>query len=206
MKPPGALGSLLLAAAWLVGCAGVPRATVSPVSASKVATAASLPAHPQEIGPDSVIEVVGTDTITGDHVVKVRRFRGSVSIDEPVSCDFVVDMTSLTAESSIIEDFIKSPRFLDVRHFPEAHFTTTRVRAAKVAGEYVVEGRLSLHGVEKEISFPATLDRADGRARVRANFLLPRRAFNLVLTGLWETLLEDDIRVRFDLVVRAPTP
>jgi polyisoprenoid-binding protein YceI len=197
---PSALWSLV-AAALVVSCGGaVPRATVESIAPRSAATTAPR-AHPEAIGPDSTIEVVGADTITGDHVVKVKRFHGTVSFDEPIACDFVVDMTSLAAESSIIEDFIKSPRFLDVRRYPEARFETTRVRAAKAAGQYLVEGRLSLHGVEKEISFPATLDRAGGRARIRANFLLPRRAFGLLLSGIWETVLEDDIRVHLDLVV-----
>jgi polyisoprenoid-binding protein YceI len=200
----GAAGTLASMALLAVGCGSVPHATVSPISAGPPAsTPAPAAARPQEIAPESIIEVIGADTVTGDHVVKVRRFHGTVSIDDPIGCEFAVDMTSLKAESSLIEDFIKSPRFLDVRRYPEARFTTTRVRAGRAAGSYVVEGRLSLHGVDKEISFPATLEREEGVPHVRANFLLPRRAFNLILSGIWETLLEDDIRVRLDLVVRA---
>jgi polyisoprenoid-binding protein YceI len=190
----------------LAGCGGgVPHATVAPIAAHANAPTATEPrARAEEIAPESTIEVVGTDSITGDHVVRVERFHGTVSLDEPLSCDFTAEMTSLRAESKLVEDFIKSPHFLDVRHYPEARFSATRIVRTKDNGEYLIEGRLSLHGIEKEISFPATLAKDRGDSRVRANFLLPRRAFNLLLTGIWEKLLEDDIRVKLDLIVRAP--
>ena len=139
----------------------------------------------------STIEVVGSGTITGDHVVRVRRFSGKVSLNEPITCDFLADMSSLAAESELIEDFIKSSRFLDVRRYPEARFTTTKV--TREGEGYRVEGRLSLHGVEKEIRFRRLWCKrraAPGCGRTFA----ARHAFGLVLGGVWERLLRTTSR------------
>ena len=51
---------------------------------------------------------------------------------------------------------LKSDTFLNVAEFPEIRFESAKVTAGKNANEYLVAGKLTLHGVTKDLTVPLT--------------------------------------------------
>jgi len=95
-----------------------------------------------------------------------------------------IDLASVTTENLERDEHIRSQEFFDVARFPRATFTSTGVRVQAHANP-VVLGRLSLHGVEREVEVEITDQTSrvgiDGYERrtyeIRAE--IDRRAFGL---------------------------
>lgn len=85
-----------------------------------------------------------------------------------------IDLASLALGS--VSDQAKGPEFLDVAAHPVARFT-----ADLLAGPQglVAEGKLALHGAEKQIDLPFTLTIDGDRARMTGTARLDRRDFGI---------------------------
>ena len=193
-----ALGALVVAC----GPPPVPRAAIGDhVSAAPPprSSAADPPAAAVAVTPaTSKISVAGSDKFLGEHVVRFERFSGQLELGDPVRCALVIDVRSLVAENTVVGDFIRSGRFLDVARFPEARFEATRVEK-RGAGAYAFEGNLSLHGVTKSVAFPVTLHQDGAAVSARADFLLSRRAFGIGKDDVLDKMIDDEVRVHLEL-------
>lgn len=100
--------------------------------------------------------------VTGQHNGVVTLQEGSLEYtDGSLSGgSFVVDMTSITVldlEGGVkakLEGHLKSPDFFAVEEFPTATFTITKVIPRGIAGEYKVEGDLTVKGITQSIKIP----------------------------------------------------
>ena len=59
-----------------------------------------------------------------------------------------------------------------------------------------VKGTLDLHGVKKEISFPAKVTVEETKASIGAEFTLMRKDFGIVYPGKPEDLIRDEVLVK----------
>jgi polyisoprenoid-binding protein YceI len=69
-------------------------------------------------------------------------------------------MTSITSTDGAgarLEGHLKADDFFGVEKFPTANFVITKVTPAAAAGKLTVSGNLTIKGITKPISFPATL-------------------------------------------------
>ena len=95
-----------------------------------------------------------------------------------------IDLASVTTDNLERDEHIRSAEFFDVARFPRATFTSTGVRVQAHANP-VVLGRLSLHGVEREVEVEITeqTTRVDPGGQERRTYELraevDRRAFGL---------------------------
>lgn len=157
-------------------------------------------------GPaDSKIEFVGAK-VTGKHDGSFGIFTGTVTVvDGDVARSSVsaeVDATSLKTDQEKLTGHLKSPDFFDVEKFPKASFQSTSVKAGGERGAtHTVTGNLTLHGVTKAITFPATIAMGAGAVRVDAEFAINRKDFGLTYPGKADDLIKDDVLLR--LTVRA---
>ncbi|HZV60931.1 MAG TPA: YceI family protein [Methylophilaceae bacterium] len=82
---------------------------------------------------------------------------GTIFIDrnnlENSSVNARINMLSVNSGHAKRDDHIKKEDYLDAYKFGEMHFVSSKVEA-KGADEGILTGKLSLHGVTKEISFP----------------------------------------------------
>jgi len=100
--------------------------------------------------------------VTGQHNGVVTLQEGSLEYtDGSLSGgSFVVDMTSIAVldlEGNMkgkLEGHLKSPDFFAVEEFPTATFTITKVIPRGVAGEYKVEGDLTVKGHTQSVKIP----------------------------------------------------
>jgi polyisoprenoid-binding protein YceI len=110
------------------------------------------------------------------------KFSGKITVDpttksvKSISAD--IDTTSLYTPIPKLTDHLKTADFFEVREYPAAKFESTKITAAK-AGTVQINGNLTLHGVTKEISFPATVQ-IDGKGlTLDSDFTIDRSQFGM---------------------------
>ena len=141
--------------------------------------------------------------VTGTHEGGFESFTGTIWLGEggpaSSSIEVVIDTTSLWADKERLTGHLKSADFFDVETFPTATFSSTSIEAAE-DGSYTVTGNLDLHGVTKQIAFPASIDIGNDEIRASAEFAVKRFDFGIVYPGKAEDLIRDDVLVKLDLV------
>jgi polyisoprenoid-binding protein YceI len=137
------------------------------------------------LSPDNTkIQFVGThsgakpDPRTGGFA----KFEGKAEIDpakktlKAVSVE--IDTASLFTQIEMLTTHLKSADFFEVREYPAAKFESTKIVAGE-KGKATITGKLSLHGVTKEISFPATVEVGDKGLTLKSEFSIDRTQFGM---------------------------
>jgi polyisoprenoid-binding protein YceI len=70
------------------------------------------------------------------------------------SVDAKISLLSVNTSLAKRDEHIKKEEYLDVGHFADMQFVSTKVIASKNVNEGVITGKLTLHGVTKELTFP----------------------------------------------------
>lgn len=209
------IGASLFVAACEDPAANKPRATVSnstnvvsntqPASNGNTNATAALNGDSLAITPEnSKVEFTGSK-VTGKHDGGFRQFTGTIDLvnakaeESSVSVD--IDMTSVFSDADGLTNHLKTGDFFEVEKFPKASFKSTKIAAdtAKGADNYTITGDLTLRGVTKSVSFPATIKISDADAAVNADFSINRKDFGIVYTGKADDLIRDDVVIKLDL-------
>lgn len=174
----------------------VAAATPEPNAAAAAVTYAF-----SEVG--SSFEFVGAK-VTAKHDGKFGAFRGTVQlVDNDATKSRVsaeVDLGSLTADNPKLTGHLKSPDFFNVEKFPNATFKSTSIRAGGEGGAtHTVTGNLDLHGVTKQISFPAKVTTSADAVNVDAEFAINRKDFGIVYPGMANDLIKDEVLLKLKL-------
>jgi len=183
-----------------VGCSknpaeDVPKADVSAPSTSSGGATASAGAKTYAFGPNgSTVDFVGSK-VTGSHKGGFRKFAGELQVAGGKVADtgnkVVIDTTSLWADNERLTGHLKSPDFFNVAQHPTAIFETTSV--AQNATNFTVTGNLTLHGIKKQISFPADIKVSDDTADVKAQFFINRFDFEMKYAGKADDLIRKEV-------------
>jgi hypothetical protein len=126
--------------------------------------------------------------------------------------DFVIDMNTIkdNGASELLEKHLKSDDFFAVETYPESTFIITKVAPSSVeggkAGRYIITGNLKVKGIEKAISFPATITRAtDGSLKAVSSFAINRANWQVkynsqsFFSGLGNKAIRDAVEIALDL-------
>jgi polyisoprenoid-binding protein YceI len=109
------------------------------------------------------------------------KFSGKAQIDSAAkglkALEVDIETASLWTEFDMLTTHLKSPDFFEVRRYPTARFVTTKIEPA--AGATMITGKLTLHGVTKEISFPATVEVSDSGLKLKSEFTIDRSQFGM---------------------------
>ena len=176
-----------------VPAAGVSAATNAPVGA--VPAAATEAARTFAFGPaDSSIGFTGSK-VTGSHNGGFKTFAGEFKVVNGQIAGngnkVVISTTSLWSDADRLTGHLKSPDFFDVAKFPTATFVTLAVEAK--ATNHLVTGNLTLHGVTKQISFPAKIEITDAAVTVTAEFFVNRSDFEMKYPGKADDLIRQEV-------------
>jgi polyisoprenoid-binding protein YceI len=108
------------------------------------------------------------------------KFTGKAVVEGETLQSLQVDIetASLTTDIEKLTNHLKSPDFFDVRQHPKATFVSTKVEPDG-AGKVKITGDLTLLGVKKPISFPATVSTVGGALKLNAEFSIDRTQFNM---------------------------
>jgi len=207
------LAAVILVGLSLAACAADPAAD-APAATVEEATDAAPESPSTEVAvadsysftDASTISFVGSK-VTGSHDGGFRTFQASMELpgDDFTAAAVHVEIQtdSLWSDSERLTGHLKSPDFFDVESFPTATFHSTGI-TTNDDGTYTVTGNLDLHGVTKQISFPATIQKAEaGGYAVSAEFSIKRFDFGIAFAGAADDLIRDDVLIKLDLTTSA---
>jgi polyisoprenoid-binding protein YceI len=165
--------------------------------------------------PASTIGFIGSK-VTGSHDGGFQNFAGELRIIDGRLANsgnkVVIATGSLWSDNNRVTGHLKSDDFFDVAQFPTAVFYTTSI--VQEDGAATVTGNLSLHGITKQISFPAQVELSDDAVRIEAEFSLDRFAYEMKYAGSADNLIRREVvlklnvaaapgRADFDAIARA---
>jgi polyisoprenoid-binding protein YceI len=155
----------------------------------------SIPISPS----NSKVEFVGAK-VTASHEGGFTDFAGTVALAEPVeksTIELTIQTASIYADEKKLTKHLKSADFFDVEKFPTATFKSTSIE--KAADGHTITGDLTLHGVTKRISFPATVSATDEKVSANAEFSINRKDFGITYPGMPDDLIRDLVVIKLAL-------
>jgi polyisoprenoid-binding protein YceI len=157
-----------------------------------------------KLSPDNAeVEFVGAKAI-GSHDGAFQRFSGTVDFrnGDPATAEIKVeiDLASVKTDNEKLDGHLKSPDFFDVEKYPKATFQSKGVTPGGADGAtHTVAGNLTLHGVEKAVSFPAKIAVSGDEVSVKSEFKINRKDFGIVYPGMPDNLIKDDVVIRLSV-------
>ena len=154
-------------------------------------------------GDASKVEFTGAK-VTGSHDGGFREFAGTIDFDPATPTNSTIEVTiqtaSLFTDSDRLTGHLKSDDFFDVENMPTAVFRSTAIAAGGEGdATHTITGELTLHGVTKSISFPATVSVSDAEVAATSEFAINRQDFGITYPGMPDDLIRDEVVVRLDL-------
>lgn len=192
--------TMVLTGLVLVAACGNPATNKSQAVTGEAAQATSAkPAGAQNysITPDnSKIEFVGSK-VTGSHNGSFQKFSGEIHYTGDVTTSHVtitMDSDSITTDTPDLTKHLKTADFFDVAKYPQAKFESTAIKAGGDKGaSHTITGNLTLHGVTKSVTFPATIAVAPDAITVDSHFTINRKDFGINYAGAADNLVRDDV-------------
>jgi polyisoprenoid-binding protein YceI len=198
----------LVPAFLFLGCSNpadnVPEASVRAASTNEVADAgepAGDNARTFVVAPPlSTINWAGSK-VTGSHDGGFNQFVGELRVVDGKLADtgnkVVIDADSIWSDNDRLTSHLKSPDFFDVKTFPTATFVTTSVDSSKTPA--TVTGNLTMHGLTKEISFPATIQVSEEEVALTAEFFINRFDFEMKYSGKADDLIRKEVVLKLNV-------
>ena len=197
------LSTTLLAAA-LVSCEN-PADKTSSAEVSEAQTALAESGTKFTFTDSSTIGFTGSK-VTGSKDGGFKDFTGHFTLDDdgtaPTSGTITIQMDSTYSDAEKLTTHLKGVDFFAVEQFPTATFTMTKV-TDNGSGTFELSGNFTLHGITKNITFPATASRDGNVAKVQAEFDINRQDFGISFPGKKDDLIRDEVIIRFDLEAKA---
>lgn len=202
MKNTLILGSALFAAA-LVSCEN-PASKTTDASVKDAVTKTSTDKAggvKYAFTENSKVGFIGSK-VTGSHKGGFKTFTGYFTLKDgkPVGNDHkvTIDMGSTWSDAEKLTGHLKSADFFDAEKYPQSTFDVTSLEK-KSDTEYTVAGNFTLHGVTKNISFPATVSQSGDVVKIASKFDINRKDFNINFPGKTDDLIRDEVVIELDL-------
>lgn len=206
MKRLGAFVTFLSLLILVVACN--PAADVNKAVTGEAQKAASPPStaggQKYAITPqNSKIEWIGSK-VTGSHNGSFEKFNGEIHYaNNDIAQSHVqitIDSSSIKADDPKLTEHLKTPDFFDVAKYPDAKFESVTIKPGGEKGAtHTVTGNLTMHGVTKAITFPATISVTPETATVDATFAINRKDFGINYAGAADNLIRDDVVMKLQI-------
>jgi polyisoprenoid-binding protein YceI len=145
---------------------------------------------------NSKIEFIGAK-VTGHHNGSFKKFSGTIDYAgqiEKSRVSITIDSSSLETDAPDLTKHLKTADFFDVAKYPEAKFESTEIKPGGEKGaSHTVTGNLTLHGVTRSVTFPATITASPGVISVESSFAINRKDFAINYPGKTDDLIRDDV-------------
>jgi len=201
--------ALLLTSFALVGCADPAANAPDAVVSEPAETTAPAPAAVDLVdytidASASKIGFVGAK-ITDTHEGGFHGFSGTIQANAAEltagRVAVTIDTTSVWSDNDNLTGHLMSEDFFSVEEFPTASFESTEIIATDTG--YEIVGNLDLHGITKQIRFPATIEVTDAAVTANAEFSIKRFDFGIEYPGRADDLIHDDVLIKLDLTANA---
>lgn len=143
--------------------------------------------------------------VTATHPIVWKSFTGEVAVDGDTltSISFSVDMNSMEADVPKLTSHLKDADFFDVEKFPTATFKSTEIKAGApegTTGTHTVAGEFMVHGMTKQLTFPATVTITPEQVKAETEFVIDRNVFGITYKGRADDLIQDNVKMNIDFV------
>ena len=207
--------SIALSLTGVLGCSEPQKA--EPAASKPVAAApkaapkkAEAPAAPAMKIPADAIALTGDITfvgrkVIGSHDFVFKTWKGYAALNDGAvaggNLGFEIKTESVVADEGNrskwtpkLEKHMKDPDFFDVAKFPTATFTSSEITATPGKPDAVtVTGLLTIKGIAKTVTFPATVRQAEGKLSAEAALTINRQDFGIAYPGKPDNLIQDDV-------------
>ncbi len=150
---------------------------------------------------DTYIGFAGSK-IAGTHYGQFIAFDGSVTLNEEnietAKIAITIDMESTETDDTRLTGVLKGEHFFNVAEHPKATFVSTAI--SKSDDGYTVTGNLTLRGITKSITFPATISLEGKRIKATAEFTINRKVWGVGEGWVSDTVVKDDVLLELDVV------
>jgi polyisoprenoid-binding protein YceI len=169
---------------------------------SSTAQTQQVTSSSQVIKERSKIGFIGAK-VTQDHPGVFTQFDGRIDYagTQPASINFTINPGSADTKIEKLNAHLKSADFFDVAKYPEATFVSNSVRPIQgdPVNTHEVCGVLTLHGVSKDVCFPAKVDVTPEGVHATADFKINRHDWGVSYKGAPDNLIKDDVAIQLDL-------
>jgi polyisoprenoid-binding protein YceI len=181
-----------------------PKAQVAQGAQPKQAEAPQAGHEALPISPEQSKVLFTGAKVTGKHEGGFTKFSGTIHLDpervEASRVEVDIDMASLFTDSERLTGHLKSGDFFLVEQHPTARFVSTQVVPGGEGGAtHTLTGNLTLRGVTKTVTFPATVHVGPEAVHAKASFALPRKQFGVAYEGKPDDLIRDDVLMTLDV-------
>ena len=136
---------------------------------------------------------------------RFARFSGDVVADPTALASarisLTIDAASIDTGIEMRDNHLRSSDFLEVDRFPTVTFQSVRVEAA--GPRATVVGRLTLHGVTREIAVPIDVQITSGALVARGEFIVNRGEYAMNYNSFVNPI-GNEVRVAFTFRARVP--
>lgn len=128
-----------------------------------------------------------------------HKLKGKISFDEnnlsASQFNLEVEVASLTTGNSLKSWHAKKAKWLDAKHYPTITFNSSKIQ--KTAKGYLVNGKLNLRGIEKEVAIPFSFS---GNIFF-GNFYVKRSDYKVGSLKGMSKMVSDSLRIDFTIPV-----
>ena len=170
-------------------------------AATKPANAETLPITTE----NSKVEFVAAK-VTRSHNGSFKKFSGTIDLvnNKPEGSRVSIDIeaNSVETDEPDLTKHLQTPDFFDVAKYPKATFDSTKIEPGSNdlgRQSYMVTGNFELHGIKKAITFPATIQIANDKVTVSAEFSINRKDWNLTYPGKADDLIRDGVVIKLNV-------
>jgi polyisoprenoid-binding protein YceI len=168
-------------------------------SATPAASATALVIEPGT----SKIDFVGSKKVGGSHNGGFKAFHGTAELvpgkPELKSIAVDIDTPSIFADDPKLTEHLKNKDFFEVDKYPTAKFVTTEIKPGGEKGAtHTLVGNLTLHGVTKSITIPATLKVELSSMSLTSEFALNKDDFGMTFAGPGG-VIRPDVVIKLDV-------
>ncbi len=196
----------------------IPEATPAatepaPVAAPSepAAAAPGTPAEPQAAAPvaaeavytfnqNTYIGFAGSKP-TGTHYGQFTAFTGGVTVTggaiESGKINIAIDTTSISTDDTRLTGTLKNENWFDIAKHPTATFESASL--AKSGEGYTITGNLTMKGVTKGVSFPATITLEGDTLKAKAEFSVDRNEWTIGVGLAADVIVDDAVAMELDV-------
>ena len=197
---------MVLSGLVLVAACGNPATNKSQAvtgEATKATSPQTAGAQTYPITPEHCkIEFIGSK-VTGSHHGSFQKFSGQIHYTgDPTTSHVTItmDASSITTDDPKLTEHLKTADFFDVAKFPEVKFESVSIKPGGDKGaSHTVTGNLTMHGVTKSVTFPATIAATADAITVNSDFAVNRKDFGINYAGAADNLIRDEVVLKLTL-------
>lgn len=203
----------------IAGCGKTETNTKTGEKNTPTETSKQNVAGSKELKVDATSEILWhAEKVVGKHDGAVKVKQGTINVKDgkitggTVEIDLATitntDLTDAESNGKLV-NHLKSEDFFDVAKFPTSKLEIIEVTPIQnsAAGQpnYTVKGNLTIRGVTKGITFPATLNVSDSKVTGSSVFDIDRTEFGLkygsgkFFEGLGDKMIKDNFTMKFNV-------